>query len=419
MNVFGSDFVRISSTPAGGVSRIVRFVLLAGLISALALAALAGSARAERAKPKAPGVYKPSTKGPAGLAFYKPPKKWPKGHGKLIWSRQVKPETPIPGVKSSRLVLYTSTTAQGKRTAVSGYVSVPKGRAPKGGWPVIAWAHGTTGIADKCAPSLALAGGPPEPFVRRWVAAGYAVAATDYQGLGTPGIHQYLVGKSEGRSILDIVAAARQLNTPISRRFVVAGVSQGGQATLFAASLAGSWTPGLRLRGTVSYAPGTHFYEQKNLLPLLTSPNSLSAVAAMILAGAVSTSTDVVPSRILTDPALALYPQINQRCLPELSLPDSYGGLAPSTLIRGDADTTALDAALKAMNPAVKIAGPVLLAQGENDGTAFPMYTDQLNDELLAKGVDVDYIKYPGVGHQDIVDAAEPDAMPFFERRLP
>ena len=82
-----------------------------------------------------------------------------------------------------------------------------------------------------------------------WLAAGYAVMRTDYQGLGTPGVHPYLVGESEGRSVLDIIRAARDLDSSIGKRFLIAGHSQGGQAALFAAGEANSWTPDLKLRG--------------------------------------------------------------------------------------------------------------------------------------------------------------------------
>ena len=382
---------------------------------ALAVIATLVLASSASATPKA----KTPPKGPAGLAFYKPPKKLPRGHGSVIWSRPAPSTERIPGVKSTRRVLYTSTTPRGKRVAVSGYVTVPKGKAPRNGWPVISWAHGTSGIADICAPSRYLSEGPPEPFIREWVAAGYAVASTDYMGLGTPGIHPYLVGKAEGRSVVDIVRAARRLDRSIGRRFVITGASQGGQSALFAASLAGRWAPDLRLRGTIAYAPGSHLYEQKTLLPALTSPSPLSAVAALILAGAVSGSPEIRPAAIMSDSALALYPEINEKCLPELSQTDSFGGLAPSTLIREDADTTMLDKALKAMNPAVKIAGPVMIAQGSADSTAFPGYTEQLRDELEAKGSRVDYRLYEGVDHGGIVDAADAESLEFFERRLP
>ena len=74
------------------------------------------------------------------------------------------------------------------------------------------------------------------PLLQRWLKAGYAVVRTDYEGLGTPGVHQYLVGKSEGRSVLDAVRAARALEPRCRKRFVIAGHSQGGHAALFAAA---------------------------------------------------------------------------------------------------------------------------------------------------------------------------------------
>ena len=69
------------------------------------------------------------------------------------------------------------------------------------------------------------------------------MVSTDYEGLGTPGVHPYLIGKSEGRSTLDIIRAARQLDSRIGTRIAITGHSQGGHAALWAASLAHSWTP--------------------------------------------------------------------------------------------------------------------------------------------------------------------------------
>ena len=92
--------------------------------------------------------------GPSGLAFYKPPKHLPAGtHGDAIWARKL---TGTPALKPSggnELVLYRSQDQTNKVAAVSGTITVPKGKPPKGGWPVLTWAHGTTGIADPCAPS--------------------------------------------------------------------------------------------------------------------------------------------------------------------------------------------------------------------------------------------------------------------------
>src|SRR5262249_31783380 len=146
----------------------------------------------------------------------------------------------LPGARNI-LILYRSIGVRGEPVAVSGIVSVPKGRPPKGGWPIVTWAHGTTGIADKCAPSrdngsgaLQRVNSHVEPVMEGWLKAGYAIARTDYEGLGTQGAHPYLIGTSEGHSVLDIVRAARALDRRISNKVIIAGHSQGGHAALWA-----------------------------------------------------------------------------------------------------------------------------------------------------------------------------------------
>ncbi len=365
--------------------------------------------------------------GPKGGAFYKPPKNMPKGHGKIIWQREATKLAPIEGAKINKTILYTSKSPQGDRIAVSGSVSIPKGKAPKSGWPVISYAHGTTGAADSCAPTRVRPTSVVAPYVayvhpqlQDWIDAGYAVVETDYQGLGTPGPHPYLIGEAEGRGVLDIVSAAQQLKPSIGKKFLIAGHSQGGQSALFAASLADSWTPKLKLKGTVSYAPASHILQQAQLLPALTSPSGLSALAALIFEGASTTSSDIDVDELLNPPAVALYPQVDQTCLAQLSEPDSFGGIAPSTLLKDPVDSTpAFADVLAEMNPAVDIGPPVLLAQGTADTTVFPSYTDSLNAELIDLRDTVDYKVYPGITHGEIVAAAEDDAMDFFEQQLP
>ncbi len=390
---------------------------LAGLalFAALALVA-AGPAEAAKKPPR----------GPAGAKFYKPPKKYPKKHGKLIWQRKAHGLTNVKTAKSNTLVLYTSKTSMGKRTAVSGVVSVPRGKAPKRGWPVITYAHGTTGTADVCAPTRVPADSPQAPYVyyvdpeiQDWVDAGYAVVRTDYTGLGTPGPHGYLNGKDEGRSVLDIVAAARQLNPKIGKRFLIAGHSQGGHAALFAAGYAKSWAKGLRLRGTVAYAPASHMRQQAEFLPTFTSPSPLTALATLIVQGASTGSKAVVPQQVLSDEVLALYPQLEETCLPQLGEPDSLGGIAPADMLRDGADLNPLYAQLDDENPAVRTAAPVALYQGTADTTVLPALTSALNDQLVALGDQITYQEFPGVDHAGIPAAAEEAAMGFFEDRLP
>jgi pimeloyl-ACP methyl ester carboxylesterase len=391
-----------------------------GLAGLLLFAVL--SQRAE-AKAKAHATI---TKGPKGLAFYKPPKHLPKQHGNLIWARKASGLVPLADARYTKLVLYSSRTPQGAKDAVSGTVSVPKGKPPKGGWPVITWAHGTTGVADVCAPSRNSVTNPEQasisyiyPDLNEWLRAGYAVVQTDYQGLGTPGKHPYLIGEAEGRSVLDIVTAARQLDPKLSKRFLIAGHSQGGQSALFAAGEASSWVPRLNLRGTVAFAPASHILDQNSLLPALTSPSGLTALATLIVDGASTQSSAINVNQILSDRALQFYPLLQSQCLSRLGQSDELGGIPPSQLERSGADLSAISPVLAAMNPAVRTAAPILLSQGEADTTVFKVFTDQLKGELDGLGDQVTYKTYPGVNHGGVVTAGEPDALAFFQQQLP
>ena len=404
---------------------------LALIVLAIAALFLAGTVSTVEAKPKHQKKHKKHkkssfVKGPAGLKFYKPPKKTPKAHGKLIWARKATGVVPLSSGASTMNVLYTSRSLLGKRIAVSGSVTIPKGKAPAGGWPVISYGHGTTGIADKCAPSRNRANGPAtsyisytDPELNSWLDAGYAVARTDYEGLGTPGIHPFLIGKSEGRGILDIVRAARGLNRKIGKSFLIAGHSQGGHAALFAAGEAATWVPELKLFGTVAYAPASHMRLQASLLPSLKAPSSLTALASLIVRGA-SAVTDTIDSKaLLSYPVYALYPQTDVECLSRLAETDSLGGIAPSQLIREGADTTPLFDLLDLQNPAVTTAAPIMLAQGTFDTTTYPFLTSSLYDELVANGDTVDYKTYEGVDHGGVLEAASTDAISFFESKIP
>ena len=402
---------------AVAIEAVGRRILLA-LLALAALGVIAGTLAVDALAAKT---------GPAGPAFYEPPPTLPKGHGRLIWKRQAGSYVQLENAAYTKKVLYTSKSPQRERIAVSGSISVPQGEPPSGGWPVITYAHGTTGVADKCAPSRLGAKSPViayvdyvDPEQEQWLELGYAVLRTDYPGLGTPGPHPYLVGKSEGRSVLDIVRAARELEPDLGSDFVIAGHSQGGQSALFAAGTYGSgWTPELDLRGTVSYAPASHLEQQADALSLFKSPSPLSALATMILYGAATANPAVVPEAILRPPPFALYPQLEDKCLPQLGKPNRLGGIAPADLLRPGQPDAAFNQVLAKMNPAVATDEPILLAQGTADTTVLPAFTGALEGELTDLGDDVDYKTYKGITHSEIVAAAQNDVIAFLGQQLP
>jgi pimeloyl-ACP methyl ester carboxylesterase len=361
--------------------------------------------------------------GPAGVRFYTPPTPLPAGkHGALIWQRGLVGQQTLKNAASNRLLLYRSTSVDGKPTAVSGTLALPKGRAPAGGWPVITWAHGTTGIADTCAPTRAPNfGNYDHPLLQRWLKAGYAVVRTDYEGLGTPGPHPYLIGVSEGRSVLDAVLAARALEPGLSRNVVIAGHSQGGHAALWAASLAPKWTPGLRIRGTVAFAPASHIGEQGALLRGVTAPGALTGFVALIVRGIDVANPGLHVASLLTPEAAALYPQTDAKCLGPLSKPDSFGALAPSQLFRADAVLDPIVAALNANDPEDLIFHtPLQIEQGKADTTVFPAFSDQLDQSYTHHSVAHTYKTYPGVDHGGVVTSTAPqrDATAFIKKRF-
>lgn len=347
-------------------------------------------------------------------------------HGKLISKSRVTSGL-VPQHGTTYRVLYSSQAVDGRNVATSGLVTIPAGRAPKGGFPVVSWAHGTTGIADACAPSRLIGDGAyvSRPYtqalvgeIAAWVKRGYAVVQSDYQGLGTPGTHPYLVGVAEGRSVLDIVLAARGVNRRVGKRFAIVGHSQGGHATLWAAALAERYTPALKLAGAVPLAPASHIGEQGAIARNLDS-NPFGSLAAMIGAGA-AVGMGVAPETIFSDAAMALYPQIEQRCADKLGAQDSFGGLSLRDTFRAEADPRPLLDFLSSNDPEdlTTISAPLLVGQGTADGTVLPTFTDQLVEAYQARGMTVTYTRYEGVDHQGVVAAARADTDAFLRRVL-
>ncbi len=408
------------------LAMLLAVALVAETVQPSGAAAATKSKQQRKAKKHKQTKKKGPRKGPAGLKFYKAPKRMPAGHGKLIWQRKAGGSVPLKSAAATKLVLYTSISPAGKRVAVSGSVSVPKGKAPKGGWPIISYGHGTTGIADKCAPSRNVKGGVADPYIsytdpemNAWLRAGYAVARTDYQGLGTRGIHPFLVGVPAGRSVLDIVSASRQLGLKISNKFLIAGHSQGGHAALWAAGLAAKYGKGIKLKGTVSYAPASNFTFIAQALVGYRDPNPLSALATLLVRGMSSVYPEIDANQLLSDQFLPFWKDTKTDCLSELAVPSKLGGLAPANMIRAGYDRTRMYEILDAQNPAVRTSAPILLAQGTADNTIPKILTDRLVPDLAAKGDRVDYKVYEGVDHGGVVAAAESDVMSFFESRLP
>src|ERR1700735_5448200 len=188
--------------------------------------------------------------------FYRAPRSEAAGAPGTLVRQEIIDGAPL-GATAYR-VLYRSTGLDNKPILVSGVVIVPPGDPPLGGRPIVAWAHPTSGIVPRCAPSLAIFLFEQIQGLRSFVRDGYVVAATDYPGLGTPGPHPYLVGTSEARAVIDSVRVAAQLpGAGGGKKFVVWGHSQGGHAALFTGIIAKTYAPELDLLGVAAAAPAT------------------------------------------------------------------------------------------------------------------------------------------------------------------
>jgi pimeloyl-ACP methyl ester carboxylesterase len=192
----------------------------------------------------------------AQTEFYRAPPSEAAGAPGTLLRQEVIDGAPL-GATTYR-VLYRSTGLNNKPILVSGVVIVPPGDPPPGGRPIVAWAHPTSGVVPRCAPSLAIFLFEQIQGLRSFVRDGYVVAATDYPGLGTPEPHPYLVGASEARAVIDSVRVAATLpGAGGGKKFVVWGHSQGGHAALFTGIIAKTYAPELDLLGVAAAAPAT------------------------------------------------------------------------------------------------------------------------------------------------------------------
>lgn len=150
----------------------------------------------------------------------------PGPEGSLIGSEAASGFRLPPGAQATR-ILYRSSDADGQLSLASATVVTPGGKAPEGGWPLLVWAHGTTGVAQQCGPSVTKSVGY---YVQPLVAQGFAVIAVDYAGLSTPGGHHYMTTRANATDVANAVPAARKAVPGLSAGWVAIGHSQGGQA---------------------------------------------------------------------------------------------------------------------------------------------------------------------------------------------
>lgn len=348
--------------------------------------------------------YQARTTAPVVDDFYVTPASLPGEPGVLLRSEPFSRDVP-PGASAWR-ILYTTTAADGSPATSSGIVLVPD--AAEGPLPVIAWAHGTTGWATHCAPTLLThpfeAGALPalEAVVDR----GWALVATDYTGLGTPGPHPYLIGRGEAPSVLDGIRAAQQLpDARLAPETVVWGHSQGGHAALWTGQLAADYAPELDLLGIAAMAPAADVSAVAASLPTVTGGELF---ASYVIAAYAAHYPGISLEHQVIAPARTLVREMSGRCLAEPSILASL--VSVLSLSRDQSVYTtpptegALGEALSENIPTGPFALPVLIAQGEADSLIRPDDQQAYVDRLCAAGQSPEYRTYPGQDHLSLVE---------------
>jgi acetyl esterase/lipase len=331
---------------------------------------------------------------------------------------------PFPGAPagaSAFKVLYRSTGLKGEPIAISGLVVVPEGPVPEGGRRVVAWAHGTTGVARKCGPSLYPQALTWIPGLEHMLARGFIVAASDYAGLGGPGVHPYLIGESGAHSVLDSVRAARHLQgANAGENFAVWGHSQGGHAALFTGQLARRYAPELRLAGVAAAAPATELGElfRADIRGIIGKVLGAFAIRSWSQLYNIPLDGVVLERSMLAFERVAGICNDTPRQVMRLIMAEQplerEGFLA--------VDVTKTEPWHKIMienTPGNAPAGaPVFLAQGTSDPVVRPQVTAEFMRRLCAKGTPVRFVPVPGGDHDASAEVGAAPAVAWIAERF-
>lgn len=316
----------------------------------------------------------------------------------------------IPSPDGSRAwrVRYRSESIAGNPIEVTGWVSIPD--APSG-MPIVSWAHPTAGLGDECAPS-AFGGRTPYHFADE-LTQGWAVIATDYEGLGTDGLHPYLVGESEARSIFDLARAARELDSGVGNRIVLWGFSQGGHASLAAGGLAGELAPDFDVAGVIAVAPAVDLIGWPTAAIGTIEQGYIVAIVAGFAA-----AYDLDISQVLSPLALDLLDEVETACVD----PTSYAvaSRAGSDIFVADPATIDPWAGLLIENSPelMPIEAPVLLVLGDEDRLWDIELLDVILDRMCGIGTPVATSIHLGEDHQSVNGAARGTIFGFIQARL-
>ncbi|WP_280307725.1 alpha/beta fold hydrolase [Nocardia neocaledoniensis] len=328
------------------------------------------------------------------------------------------------------VVEYTTLDSAGVERPVSGALFVPAGEAPAGGWPIIAYDHGTLGSGPSCGgqadPELAplpVNRASEDALMARLVDQGFAVVAPDYLGLGRfdTGPHPYLEVRSEATATIDLVRAARAANPDLSRTWSVIGASQGGHAALGAAHIQAEYAPELDFRGTVALDPAS---DVEKVLPLLLGPGvpaldgtaGITSFTLSILAGLRATHPEAEVDSYLSPLGKELVDAVGSECIDETVR--KVKGMAMGELFVRPLSEGPLRAALTAYMtlPTSGYDAPILLLLNATDMVVPSPLHAALVGQFAAGGVDFQTVT--GFGQHTVMTQQMRDALYAFVARV-
>jgi len=303
------------------------------------------------------------------------------------------------GYKGYR-ILYRSVGLKDEPIAVSGAILFPAD-AGASSRPVVAWAHPTTGVVTRCAPTLMPNLSTSIQGLDFFADAGYVVVATDYTGLGAPGVHPYLVGQNAARTLIDSVRAARTLSDArASNRFVVWGHSQGGHAALFTGQEVAGYAPELKLLGVAAAAPATRLVELFDADRDTSSGRSLTVMALYSW----SRAFNFALSEYVVPHAEAAFGRLANDCIEDLrdfvTEDDDERALDREFLKSNPTSDPRIRAIMEQNSAGMLPAGmPVFLAQGTADDLVRPDITHAYAKQICKAGAKVKMHAMSGVSH--------------------
>jgi pimeloyl-ACP methyl ester carboxylesterase len=376
----------------------------------LVLLAGAGCNRPKRASSESSAAPTPqgiraSITAHAPDAFYDPPSNLQRQPGALLRSEPLKDVILPAGMRGWRILYATTVDDNTPATAVATLFAPTD--PPAGPRPIIAWGHATTGLLQKCMPSLFSAPSAGIPGRDRIVKAGWVVVETDYSFAEKGGPHPYLIGEGEARAALDAVRAARQMSElTLDKRMVVWGYSQGGHAALWTGIIGPRYAPELEVLGVAAIAPATNI--KNNLAMNVAVDKRFGPYLALAYS---RFYRDILFEEAIRPEALMAARQIVNLC-DSLPTEDSERIEALVATFDGPALATssnkALQARLEQNTPDALIKAPIVIVQGLADDVVPPAATDAYVEERCSAGQRLEYWTFAGRDHFTIVQPGTP-----------